>query len=69
MTGTIVNDLGTGTPDAAITSVDCEQVAAAMLAVEMRTPPTQCDFQPLLAKDPPERTTVADALRLPPEPG
>jgi Zn-dependent metalloprotease len=53
LTGTLVNDLWTGAPDAEITSDDCDQVAAAMLAVEMRTPPTQCGFEPLLAKDPP----------------
>ena len=36
-------------------AVDCAQVAKAALAVELRTPPTQCNFQPMLAKNPPDR--------------
>ncbi|MFO1467806.1 MAG: M4 family metallopeptidase [Steroidobacteraceae bacterium] len=36
-----------------ISPADCKQVHEAMLAVEMRNPPTQCDFKPLLAKSPP----------------
>jgi Zn-dependent metalloprotease len=36
-----------------VTAADCAQVAKTLLAVEMRTPPAQCGFQPLLAQDPP----------------
>jgi Zn-dependent metalloprotease len=36
-----------------ITASDCTQVHNAALAVELRTAPTQCNFQPLLAKTPP----------------
>lgn len=38
-----------------ITAADCGQVEKAMLAVEMRMPPTQCGFKPMLAKNPPAR--------------
>ena len=41
------------TPDATITSDDCAQVAAMTQAVELRKDPTQCNFQPLLAKNTP----------------
>ncbi len=54
LTGVNLNDLKTGLPSGeVINGSDCAQVAAAMLAVEMRTPPSQCNFQPLLAKNPP----------------
>jgi len=36
-----------------ITAADCTSVAAAVAAVEMRTKPVQCNFQPLLAKNKP----------------
>ncbi len=36
-----------------IAAGDCAQVSKAMLAVEMRLPPTQCNYQPILAKNPP----------------
>ncbi len=36
-----------------ITAADCDEVADAIDAVELRTPPTQCDFQPLLDPDAP----------------
>lgn len=36
-----------------ITAADCAQVAKATLAVELRTPPTQCGFTTLLAQSPP----------------
>ena len=52
--GTNVADLLTGAPSGqVITASDCAQVAKAALAVELRTPPTQCNFQPMLAKNPP----------------
>lgn len=47
--GAALRDLATGAPSLErITSNDCAQVAKAMLAVEMSTPPDQCDFQPML---------------------
>lgn len=42
-----------GLPDEVMTANDCTQVANAIEAVEMRTEPTQCNFQPLLAQDTP----------------
>ncbi|MBS42731.1 MAG: hypothetical protein CMH83_06110 [Nocardioides sp.] len=58
LVGASINELTTeadATPVVAdpITSSDCSQVGAAMTAVEMRTEPVRCDFQPLLAKDAP----------------
>lgn len=54
LTGTNLASLTDGTPSGEIiTAGDCAQVANAMLAVEMRNPPVQCGFQPLLAKNPP----------------
>jgi bacillolysin len=54
--GATLNHLSTGQPsDQVISGNDCAEVAEAMLAVEMRTPPTQCNFQPILAKSPPAR--------------
>jgi bacillolysin len=66
--GTNLTDLTTGTPSGQIvTAADCTNVARAMLAVEMRRPPTQCAFQPLLAKTPPDRceagTTMVNVFR------
>jgi hypothetical protein len=37
-----------------LSASDCDQVAKAALAVELRTPPTFCNFQPILAPDSPE---------------
>ena len=54
--GVNLADLLTGAPSGEIISAaDCAQVAKAVLAVELRTPPTQCNFQPLLAQNPPDR--------------
>lgn len=39
--------------DQVITQADCNEVEQAMLAVEMRTPPNQCNYQPLLKKNEP----------------
>ncbi len=36
-----------------ISSTDCSTLATAIAAVELRTPPTQCNFQPLLQPNPP----------------
>ena len=47
-------DLVTGDPSGEIiTPADMVEVEQAMLAVEMRTPPDFCNFQPLLRKNPP----------------
>ncbi len=47
-------DLATGAPSGEVLSADdCSQVAEALLAVEMRTDPAFCNFQPILAPDPP----------------
>lgn len=54
LVGTELASLTDGSPSGEIvTAADCEDVARAMLAVEMRTPPTQCGFEPLLAQNPP----------------
>jgi hypothetical protein len=42
---------GTGS---AITAANCTQVGKAIQAVELRTEPTQCGFEPLLDADPPD---------------
>ncbi len=44
--------------DGPITADTCAQLSAAIAAVELRTEPTQCNFQPLLAKNAP---SVCDA--------
>lgn len=54
LVGTNLASLTDGTPSGAVVSAgDCAQVASAIAAVEMRTPPTQCGFEPLLAQNPP----------------
>lgn len=54
LVGTNLASLADGSPSGEIISAsDCAAVASAMAAVEMRTPPTQCGFQPILAKNPP----------------
>ncbi len=57
--GQNLNDLVTGAPSGQIiTSGDCAQLPIAAASVEMRTPPAQCNFQPLLAKNPPAQCEV-----------
>jgi Zn-dependent metalloprotease len=52
--GVNLADLNTGLPSGqVITPADVLEVHKAMLAVEMRNPPTQCNFQPLLGQNPP----------------
>jgi hypothetical protein len=52
--GTNLASLTSGGPSGEIVSAgDCQQVHKALLAVEMRMPPNQCGFVPLLAKTPP----------------
>jgi Zn-dependent metalloprotease len=56
LVGMDLKDPATGMPSGqSLTATDCQQVAKAALAVELRTPPTQCNFQPMLAKAPPDR--------------
>ena len=66
LTGATVNGLSTAgspeqatpppapLPDAVITAADCAAVGAMAQAVELRTEPVQCNFQPLLAKNAPD---------------
>jgi len=52
--GVNLNSLTGGGPSGqSISASDCAQVANAVDAVEFRTPPTQCNFQPLLAQNAP----------------
>jgi cysteine-rich repeat protein len=54
LTGIDLSGLEDGLPSGEIIAVsDCEQVAAIITAVELRTPPTQCAYEPLLAADAP----------------
>ena len=56
--GINLKDLVTGVLSGqVITDADIAEVKKAMLAVEMRTPPVKCNFQPLLAKNPPAEAT------------
>ena len=56
LVGMDLADLLTGAPSGEIVSTgDCAEVAKAMLAVEMRNPPVQCGFQPVLKQHPPDR--------------
>jgi Zn-dependent metalloprotease len=54
LSGQNLNSLTTGAPSGeVISAADCAEVAKAALAVELRTPPAQCNFVPMLAKSPP----------------
>ncbi len=54
LTGIELSGLEDGLPSGeSIAASDCEQVAAIITAVELRTPPTQCAFEPLLVADAP----------------
>jgi hypothetical protein len=54
LTGMNLNDLKTGAISGdVINAGDCEQIGKMATAVELRTPPAQCNFQQLLAKSPP----------------
>lgn len=60
--GTDLPDLQTGAASGQVISdADCGQVAKAALAVELRTPPTQCGFLPVLDKDPPTACAAGSA--------
>ena len=57
--GQDLTDLLTGAPSGqSISALDCAQVSAAIAAVELRTPPTFCNFQPILDQNPPDRCEV-----------
>ncbi len=48
-----------------ITTEDCDEVASIIAAVELRTNPDQCGFQPMLVNDPPPRCMgVGDLLSI-----
>jgi Zn-dependent metalloprotease len=60
--GANLPDLLTGLPSGQIiTNSDLQQVHNATLAVEMRNPPVQCGFRPLLAKNPPVDSCTSPA--------
>ena len=62
LTGANLASLTTGAPSGeVITAFDCAQVTKAVAAVELRTPPSQCNFAPLLAKSPPPLCTSGTA--------
>ena len=55
LTGVDLPDLTTGEPSGlVIDDADCAELAKAIWAVELRTYPEQCGYEPLLAKDPPD---------------
>jgi Zn-dependent metalloprotease len=55
--GQPLNNLSTGAPGGVsgqtISAADCAEVADMIAAVELRTDPAQCNFQPLLKQNPP----------------
>jgi Zn-dependent metalloprotease len=54
LVGVNLKDLSTGAPSGqVITAGDCAQLAKVVTAVELRLPPAQCNFQPILAQNPP----------------
>ncbi len=55
---------GRPTADATIVQSDCAQVSAMTMAVELRTPPTQCNFQPLLSKNAPAPCATAEKQKV-----
>lgn len=61
--GVVLDDLFTGLPSGeTITQSDCDQVAKAAVAVEMRTPPTQCGYGPMLDPNTPPLCDGASTL-------
>jgi len=54
LTGINLSDLSDGLPSGeVINASECEQVTAIIEAVELRTPPTQCGYEPLLKANAP----------------
>ncbi|MCV2363180.1 M4 family metallopeptidase [Paucibacter sp. DJ1R-11] len=65
LTGVNLASLTTGAASGEIiTASDCAQVGKVVTAIELRTPPTQCNFQPLLAKSPPALCAVGSPTAL-----
>ncbi len=65
LVGMNLPDLATGLPSGQIISTaDVTEVEQAMQAVEMSTSPTQCNFQPILAKNPPALCAPGDKLKV-----
>lgn len=60
LVGVTLADLSTGAPSGQIiTAADCTEVTDAIAAVELRSAPTSCTFQPLLDPDAPPVSCVA----------
>ncbi len=55
LTGAPLNALTGGPSGEVIAPADCAEIASMIEAVELRLPPTQCNFQPLLAQNPPDK--------------
>jgi Zn-dependent metalloprotease len=65
LTGLNLANLKTGAPSGEVmNATDCAQVAKMAVAVEMRTPPTQCNFQPMLAKSPPPLCSTGSVVSI-----
>ena len=65
LVGVNLPDLTTGAPSGEIISAsDVAQVENAMLAVEMRLPPSQCNFQLILKQDPPALCPSGNATQI-----
>ncbi|MBL0148429.1 MAG: M4 family metallopeptidase [Ideonella sp.] len=65
LTGVNLADLKTGLPSGeVINATDCAQVAKVALAVELRTPPTQCGFTTLLAQSSPPLCDAGSATAI-----
>jgi len=61
--GASLFDLASGNvSDEVVTSTDCDQVAEAMLATEMRAQPLQCNFRLVLQPDAPELPRYPDEV-------
>ncbi|MGB5581918.1 MAG: M4 family metallopeptidase, partial [Woeseia sp.] len=61
--GTNLNDLFSGAASGeTIRQRDCDQLAKAIVAVEMRTPPTQCGYGPMLDKNTPPLCEGAESF-------
>jgi len=63
LTGVNLANLKTGAPSGEVIDAnDCAQVAKMALAVELRTAPSQCNFAPLLAQNPPAQCAAGTAF-------
>ena len=67
LTGVNLNALDTASPVGVpsgqiITTNDCQEVAAAIAAVELRTPPAQCNFTTLLDPDAPPLCSPGESI-------